>query len=264
MDAVRELVEVMARLRGPGGCPWDRKQTHRSLARYLIEEAYEAADALEREDRAATIEELGDVLLQVVFHAQIGREEGSFDLDTIARRLVEKLVRRHPHVFGETRVSGPEEVVTNWEAIKREERGAQAEGEPPSLMDGLPLALPALARAEAVQRRAAQIGFDWDDASGPRAKVDEELRELDAELAAGRREGAARELGDLLFSVVNLARKASIDAEAALRSAVRRFESRFRQMERLAAAQERPLEAMDLAEMDQLWERAKTGEVQDG
>lgn len=264
MDAVRELVEVMARLRGPGGCPWDRKQTHRSLARYLIEEAYEAADALEREDRAATIEELGDVLLQVVFHAQIGREEGSFDLETIARRLVEKLVRRHPHVFGETRVSGAEEVVTNWEAIKREERNARAEGELPSLMDGLPLALPALSRAEAVQRRAAQIGFDWDDASGPRAKVDEELKELDTELASGRRDGAARELGDLLFSVVNLARMASIDAEAALRGAVLRFEGRFREMERLAAAEGRPLEGMNLAEMDQLWERAKAGEIRNG
>ncbi|BAS29402.1 nucleoside triphosphate pyrophosphohydrolase [Limnochorda pilosa] len=263
MDAVRELAAVMERLRGPGGCPWDREQTHRSLARYLIEEAYEAADALEQGDTAAAVEELGDVLLQIVFHAQIGREEGAYDLEVIARRLVEKLVRRHPHVFGDVVVAGAAEVVANWEAIKEGERASQsAEQAPPSLMDGVPLALPALARADAVQRRAARVGFDWADPSGPRAKVDEELGELDRELEAGASEGAARELGDLLFSVVNLARKTSIDAEAALREAVRRFEDRFRQIERSAVAGGKRLDEMDLAQLDRLWDEAKARETE--
>jgi len=261
VEAIDQLVAVMARLRGPGGCPWDREQTHQSLVRYLIEEAYEAAEALERDDTQGAIEELGDVLLQVVFHAQIGREEGTYDLETIARTLTEKLIRRHPHVFGEATVENAREVETAWQAIKDRERQASEEAEA-SLMDGIPIHLPALARAEAIQRRAARVGFDWEDSAGPRAKVREELQELDQALAQGDREAARRELGDLLFAVVNLARKEGIDAEGALRSAVRRFERRFRRMEALAAGQGRSLEDMDLAEMDELWEEAKAEEAQ--
>lgn len=261
MKAMEELVRVMEQLRGPNGCPWDREQTHQTLARYLIEEAFEAADALERGDVRASVEELGDVLLQVVFHAQIGREEGAYDLETIARLLTEKLIRRHPHVFGDVTVSGSSEVVANWEAIKEGERRAAGEGTP-SLMDGLPANLPALARAEGIQRRAARVGFDWEDASGPRAKVDEELQELDQALARGDQEAAARELGDLLFAVVNLARKRGIDAEGALRGTVRRFENRFRRMEALARARGLSLEAMELADMDRLWEEVKAAEAE--
>lgn len=261
LDAIDKLVAVMERLRGPDGCPWDREQTHQSLARYLIEEAFEAADALERGDTQASVEELGDVLLQVVFHAQIGREEGTYDLEAIARTLTEKLIRRHPHVFGEVTVTGAAHVVANWEAIKEDERHSAGK-EPPSLMDGLPANLPALARADGIQRRAARIGFDWEDAAGPRAKVDEELQELDQALAQGDQEEATRELGDLLFAVVNLARKRGIDAEGALRGTVRRFENRFRQMEALAAVRGRSLEAMDLAEMDRLWDEVKAGEAE--
>lgn len=260
MKAMAELVRVMERLRGPDGCPWDREQTHQSLARYLIEEAFEAADALERGDIRASVEELGDVLLQVVFHAQIGREEGSYDLEAIARTLTEKLIRRHPHVFGNVTVGGARDVVANWEAIKEDERRASGKATP-SLMDGLPVNLPALARADGIQRRAARVGFDWEDATGPRAKVDEELRELDQALAQGDQEAATRELGDVLFAVVNLARKRGIDAEGALRGTVRRFESRFRRMEALAAARGRSLAAMELAEMDRLWEEVKAAEV---
>lgn len=247
------LVEVMARLRGPDGCPWDREQTHRKLARYMLEEAYEAVEAIAGGDPAQLCDELGDVLLQVVFHAQMARESGDFDMHDIVRAITAKLVRRHPHVFGNVRAETPEAVTRNWEAIKQAERGGRPA---PSLMDGISSGLPALSRSHTVQKRAAKVGFDWPDIEGPVAKVREELDEL-LQAAPDQREG---ELGDLLFAVVNLARMLQIDPETALAGTTAKFVRRFGYMERRARESGHELGAMSLTEQDLLWEEAKRTE----
>jgi len=254
MDQVQRLVELMARLRAEGGCPWDREQTHESLKPYLLEECYEVLEAIDGGHPAKLREELGDLLLQVVFHARLAAEQGQFDLQEIARSIADKLEHRHPHVFGSVRVRDSDEVVDNWEALKRAE---PHNADRASALDGIPSALPALARATAMQKAAAKVGFDWPDAAGPAAKVEEELQELAAarEQADARR--TAEEWGDLLFALVNLTRFARLDAEEALRVATRRFEERFRAMERLAAERGEELPAMTLAEMDVLWEAVK-------
>jgi len=254
MEWFEELVRVMARLRAPDGCPWDREQTHRSLRPYLLEEVYEALEALDAEDWPRLCDEMGDVLLQVVFHAQLASERNDFDIDDVCERIVTKLKRRHPHVFADSIADTPDEVIDRWEKLKREEAGYE---ERESAVDGVPAILPALQRAYKLQKRASRAGFDWPEISGPRAKVDEELREL--EEAEG--EAAVEdEVGDLLFAVVNLARFLDVEPETALRRANERFSRRFRSVEEQAGGSD-GLREMDLEEMDILWERAKAEEA---
>ena len=248
--------DLVARLRAPGGCPWDRKQTHASLRSSLLEETYEVLDALDADDAESLQEELGDLLLQIVLHAQIAAESGEFKMIDATTHILDKLVRRHPHVFGNTQVNGSDEVLRNWEQIKREERGQRGE-EAVSMLAGVSRALPALSRAMELQKRAARVGFDWPAVEPVAAKVDEELAEFrQAEDAENR----AAELGDLFFSLVNLARWLGIDPESALRETNQRFERRFGTMERRAHEAGTVLEKMNLDEMDALWEQAKREE----
>lgn len=260
-EGMEVLTRIMARLRAPDGCPWDRRQTPESLRRYIIDEAYEVCEAIERGDPKALQEELGDLLLQVLFQAQIADEQGLFDMAGVEQTLRAKLVRRHPHVFGETRVKDAAEVLQRWEAIKQQEKqqeqgGADSRGAA-SLMDGVTASLPSLSFAEAVQRRAATVGFEWPDIAGAGRKAVEEAQELRRAWADQDREAAYRELGDLLFAIVNVARYMRVDPELALRDATRRFIARFRRVEELAREQGRELAEMSLEEMDALWERAK-------
>ncbi len=252
-----DLVEIMRRLRAPGGCPWDREQTHTSLKPYLLEECYEALEAVDSHDPRKLCAELGDVLLQIVFHAQVAAENGQFDAADVCRRINEKLVWRHPHVFGDVEVTDSDEVVVNWERLKRQE---QETGARPSALDGIPRALPALKRATDLQKKAAKVGFDWPDLAGPLAKLDEELAEVHAAHAARDPEAVSHEIGDLLFAVVNVARFLGTDSEDALRMACDRFTARFGYLEQEAARAGRRLTDMSLAEMDQLWEAAKRAE----
>lgn len=251
MTQFDELVEIMRALRAPGGCPWDREQTHESLKPYLLEETYEALEAVDSGDPQKLCAELGDVLLQVVFHAQLGAESGRFDIRDVCERINRKLRYRHPHVFGDVTVTDSAEVITNWEQLKRQEAET---GRRESALDGVPQAMPALMRAQELQKKAARVGFDWEDVEGPLAKVEEELGELKRAREAGE---IAHELGDLLFAVVNVARFLGVDAEDALRQACARFSWRFRQVEAAAREAGRELHGMDLAEMDELWEAAK-------
>jgi ATP diphosphatase len=238
-----DLVEIMRRLRDPEtGCAWDREQTFATIAPYTIEEAYEVADAIARNDLAELKDELGDLQLQVVYHARIAEELGAFSISDVLASICAKMIRRHPHIFGDAAES------PGWEALKAAERD---EREDTSALAHVALALPALKRAEKLQSRAARVGFDWPDAAGPRAKIDEEIAEIEA--AESDQERAA-ELGDLLFSVVNYARHLGIDPEAALREASARFERRFRKVETLS---EVPLKGMSIDELETLWQQAK-------
>jgi MazG family protein len=216
LEALGKLVDVMARLRGPGGCPWDREQTPETLRPYILEEAYEVLEAIDRGDAASLRDELGDLLLQVVFQAELAAEGGRFTIADVAQAITDKLERRHPHVFGSVQVDGADDVVRNWKRIKAEERRAAGDD---ALFAGVPAALPALARAQQLGERAAQSGLDWEDTRGPLEKVREELGEIEAALAHGDREGAARELGDLLLAVTSVARHLDVPAEMALRGA---------------------------------------------
>ena len=256
--AIERLRAILARLRGPGGCPWDREQTLASLKPCLTEECYELLEVMDGTDCGAHAEELGDVLLQVLFQAQIREERGDFSLAEVAGRLADKLVRRHPHVFGETRVEGTADVLRNWEAIKRRERtGGGEAGAPRSALAGVPAALPALLRAQRVQTKAARVGFDWPDSGGPRRKIAEELAELDVAVAARDPRAVAAEMGDLLFSVVNLCRFLDVDAETALRECTARFASRFQAVEQRVQAEGRDLRACTPEELDRHWEAVK-------
>jgi len=257
--SLAKLVEVMAQLRSDQGCPWDREQTHESLKQFLLEESYEVLDAVDAGDDEELCKELGDVLLQVVFHAQIADEESRFNIDDVCRAIVDKLVHRHPHVFGDVEVDNADDVVTNWERIKRAERSGET---PASVLDGVPRLLPALLRAQRVQEKASRVGFDWTQILGPLEKVSEEFEELRREWdpPTGSPESRARcadELGDLLFALVNVARFQKLSPEDALRQAVDKFERRFRAMEESLRARGRMLEECSLDEMDQLWERVK-------
>jgi ATP diphosphatase len=257
--SVGRLIEIMARLRTPGsGCPWDLEQSFETIAPYTIEEAYEVADAVARQDRAALKGELGDLLLQVVFHARMAEEQGSFDFGDVVQAITEKLIRRHPHVFGDARAFAPDEVKSLWERIKADERKADGEPESGAGLGNVPLALPALSRADKLQRKAAAVGFDWKDADDIFAKIEEETRELRA--VRGDRASEAEEIGDLLFAVVNLARRLGVDSEAALRAANAKFERRFRAIERALAAQGRSLNEVTLDELDALWNEVKASE----
>jgi MazG family protein len=259
---MKELLEIMARLRDPEtGCPWDRKQTFATIAPYTIEEAYEVADAIERDDMPELRDELGDLLFQVVFYAQMAKEQGEFEFDDVVQAICDKMRRRHPHVFGEVEIGSAEEQRRAWEEHKREEREAKTSGEPPSLLDGVAGALPALIRAEKLQKRAARAGFDWPDPSGVFAKVHEELDEVAEELEQGiGHERLAEEIGDLLFACVNLARHAGVDAETALTVGSRKFERRFRAMEQRLAKEGKRLDEMDMDEMEAQWQQVKSTE----
>lgn len=251
------LAEVMARLRGPDGCPWDREQTPDSLRKYVVEEAYEVVEAIDSGSPAKLSEELGDLLLQVVFHAQLASESGAFALGDVTRHIVEKLIRRHPHVFGAVQVSGSDEVLTNWEQIKRAEPGYE---DRTSILDGIPPALPALMRAAEVSRRVVKVGFEWPETGEVLDKVEEELAELRAEITLGRTERAGEELGDLLFTLVNVARRVGVDPEDALRRMTFRFAARFRRIEQFAADTHRAVSDLPLAEMESVWQQAKREE----
>jgi len=258
LPPIQQLCAIVARLRAPDGCPWDREQTHASLRAGLIEEAYEVVEAINSSDDANLREELGDLLLQPIFHAQIAAEEGRFNFDDIARSIVEKLLRRHPHVFGEDRCADSAEVLRKWDDIKRAEKGDKGE-KAASALDGISGGLPALMRAEKVQKKAARVGFDWSEVAPVVAKIREELAEVEAEVAAGAVTKIEEEMGDLLFSVVNLARKLKVDGETALQSATDKFSTRFRQIEGLARERGLALDKMSLAELDLLWDEVKRG-----
>jgi MazG family protein len=251
----QRLVEIMARLRSPEGCPWDREQTFESIKPYLMEETYEVLDAIDRGDWRHLAEELGDLMLQSVFFAQMAAEEGRFTIEDCLDAIAEKLIRRHPHVFGDGDAKTPEEVKARWDVIKQAEQAER--GDERGLLEKVPSAMPALMEAQQLTSRAASVGFDWENADQVLEKLEEELREL----AAARRSGEARqvqhELGDLLFVLVNLARLLKIDAEQALRGANARFRRRFGHIERRLAAQGKALQEATLEEMDRLWTEAK-------
>lgn len=251
--AFARLVEIMRRLRGDGGCPWDREQTLESLRSYLLEETYEVLDALDHGTVDDHLEELGDLLLQIVFQSEIRSEERAFDVAAVANAISEKLIRRHPHVFEGAQASTASEVVTRWEAIKASEKGTRR-----SRLDGVPRALPALARAERITGKAARVGFDWPDIAGPRTKIDEELAELDEAARSGHATAVEDELGDVLFAVVNYARHAGVAPEDALRRSVDRFETRFRGVETKVGARGLQMKDLTLTELDELWEEVKS------
>ncbi|MGE0650405.1 MAG: nucleoside triphosphate pyrophosphohydrolase [Alphaproteobacteria bacterium] len=264
LPPIRRLIEVMARLRDPNcGCPWDLEQSFATIAPYTIEEAYEVAEAIASGDRDALKDELGDLLFQVVYYAQMSREDGGFDFDAIAVHEVDKMTRRHPHVFGNVDVADAAAQTRNWEAQKAAERAAKGEaGKPPaSVLDGIARALPALIRAEKLTKRAARVGFDWPTVAEVIAKIEEELAETAHEVAQdGSRERLEDEIGDLLFAVANLARKLEIDPEAALRGTNDKFIRRFNYIEaELRARGKSPMES-NLDEMDALWNAAKNAE----
>ncbi len=270
MQAIDQLLEIMARMRAEGGCPWDREQSLETLKQYLVEECYEVIDAVDSGQAAKHKEELGDLLLQVVFQAQIRKEQGEFTFEDVARGIAEKLIRRHPHVFGGQAVSGSAEVLKNWEAIKarekseaqpaRAERSGAGGAAPRSIVEGLPRHLPALHKAQHVQRRAARVGFDWKQAREVVAKVEEELAEVKAALAAGDAGRIRDELGDLLFAVVNLSRFQGLNAEEALNRTVDKFVRRFQAMEERLRAAGREVAQCSLAELDAQWDAVKAGE----
>jgi len=266
-EAFERLVALQARLRAPDGCPWDRVQTHESLRTFLIEETYEVLDALDSGGEKKFASELGDLLLQIVFHAELAREKGRFDISDVIEGIHNKLVRRHPHVFGKVKARTPGQVLKNWEQLKAEERqseskGAEASGEGGSLLDGVPRTLPALLEAHQLTRRAANIGFDWKDVQGLLEKLKEEASELrDALAHAGDAKSPSprveEEAGDLLFVAVNVARFLGVDPEIALKKANRKFATRFRWMEQQAARNGRQLAEVPRQEMENLWERSK-------
>lgn len=254
------LVAIMQRLLAPDGCPWDREQSFESLRKYVLEEACEVIDAVDSGDREAIKDELGDLLLQVVFMGELARAQGAFGPDDVVRAIVEKLVRRHPHVFGETRVSGSDEVLTNWEKIKTEEYGDRG------VLAGLPRSYPALARAQRMSDKVSKVGFDWPDARGSRDKVSEELRELDEAVQGGSRERIESELGDVLFALVNFARHQGVNAEQALRKTADRFAGRFAHVEARVKEQHggfprdkegKPTSGLSLDTLDGYWNEAK-------
>ena len=270
-ERFHKLVDLMAALRAPNGCPWDRKQTHESLKPYLLEETYEVLDTIDRQDRKKLPEELGDVLLQVLFRSQIASEAGAFTIDDVLDQLSDKLIRRHPHVFpngsNDPTPTNAEQVVARWEDIKRAER--QAAGRPESVLDGVPNTLPALLRAYQIQARASRVGFDWthDQAGFDQVlnKIDEEIRELRMALrlppsdgtTTARQQEIAAEFGDVLFSLVNLARFVKVNPEDALRVSINRFVERFQFIEQQASSSGRTVNDLSIEEMNRLWEEAK-------
>lgn len=258
MSSIHRLLEIMARLRDPnGGCPWDLEQNFATIAPYTIEEAYEVADAIARDDMVHLKEELGDLLLQVVFHSQMAKEAGHFTFEEVAAAINEKMVRRHPHVFADAKIETAEAQTANWETIKAAERKDKQKG---GVLADVPTALPALMRAQKLQSRAARVGFDWPDTTGVIAKIREELDEVEEAIASGDKAHTAEEVGDLLFAVTNLARFVEADAEGALRDANTKFTRRFEAMEAALATQGKAMGDMTLDELEALWVDAKMAE----
>jgi tetrapyrrole methylase family protein/MazG family protein len=253
MDDFRKLVDIMDRLRAEGGCEWDRAQTHSSLRQYLLEEAHEVLDAITRKDPSLLCEELGDLLIQILFHAQIAKENGQFDISAVISSISEKMVRRHPHVFSDATADSPEAVSLQWDHIKRtiENRSHS------SLIGGIPKKFPSLLRASKLTKKAARAGFDWENTEQVLAKVEEEMRELSEAVARGNPEEREHELGDVLFALVNLARFLNINPEVALMTANERFVRRFQAMEKIAEESGSSIEGSDPATLDRLWEMAK-------
>jgi tetrapyrrole methylase family protein/MazG family protein/ATP diphosphatase len=255
LPPLQRLLEIMARLRDPdGGCPWDKEQTFATIAPYTVEEAYEVADAIERGDLKDLKEELGDLLFQVVFHARMAEEQGAFDFDAVAGAMVDKMVRRHPHVFAGQVYADAQEQTAAWDAIKAAERAGK---ERHSILDDVPPSLPAMTRAVKLTKRAARVGFDWPSTDEVMAKLDEELEELRVEIDAGDLPKARAELGDLMFVVANLARKLDVDPEDALRACNAKFERRFHHIEMALAKRGKTPDQSTLEEMDGLWNEAK-------
>ncbi|MBQ2694739.1 MAG: nucleoside triphosphate pyrophosphohydrolase [Clostridia bacterium] len=251
---VQDLVEIMRLLREPGGCPWDAEQTHESIKKNLIEETYEVIEAINKGDKALLCEELGDLLMQVVFHAQMEKEIGEFDFDAVSDGVCKKLIERHPHVFGEVAVSGVDDVLTNWDDIKRKSKGQKTTTQS---MLSVPRELPALMRATKLQKKAADVGFDWSDVSGALDKLEEEIGELRAAIDNNDAENMTEELGDVLFSAVNVSRFIKSDAEEALTAASDKFLARFTTVEALANERGIDMNASTLEELDRLWDEAK-------
>lgn len=256
MTPIKRLVDILSQLRGPKGCPWDQKQTHQTLKSYLIEETYEFLDALESKDDDQICEELGDVLLQVVFHAQIAQEENRFTLDDVAEKTVKKLIRRHPHIFGETILKNTEELLENWETIKSREKSER--GIDSSSIEGIPRYLPALLRAAKIQEKAKRVGFEWSHTGEVVEKVREEIEEFLESNSKGNPIQIEEEFGDLLFSLVNLSRFLDIQPEEALRKTIQKFLTRFRYIESELKVQGKDPKTATLEEMDYLWEKAKS------
>jgi nucleoside triphosphate diphosphatase len=256
-EAVARVAAIMARLRGPGGCPWDREQTFDTIKRHTLEETYEVFDAIERRDWPELKDELGDLLLQVLFYAEMASEAGYFNLQDVAENLTTKLVRRHPHVFGNVDAETPDAVLRNWEQIKIEEKKQKSKGD--SLLDEVPRSMPATLEAAKLGSKAAKVGFDWPDSTGLFAKIDEELAELMVEIEAKHSQNVEAEFGDLLFTAVNLARHLKVDPESALRRSNAKFRARFAAMEREAGGAE-GLHAMASEELEKMWEQAKSVE----
>jgi tetrapyrrole methylase family protein/MazG family protein len=250
---IDRFIEIVAKLRGPGGCPWDREQTNKSILSCLLDETYEFFEAVEENDTAKIREELGDLLLQVVLHAQIAADDGRFTMEDVAREISDKLIRRHPHVFGATEVSGSAEVLHNWEKIKKEEKKEHRK----YLVDDIPANLPALFRAEKMQRRVARVGFDWTDMRPVLDKVIEEFNEFKEAILSGNQAHAEEELGDIMFALVNVARHSKICAEDALRLTTKKFAKRFRYIEDHFAKTGKDIHKATLEEMDVLWEESK-------
>ena len=251
---IDDLIHIMQCLRTPDGCPWDREQTHESIKKNLIEETYEVIEAINKQDKELLLEELGDLLLQIVFHTEMETEQGGFTFDDVCNGVCQKLVERHPHVFGTVQADNAEEALSSWDAVKRNKKGQKKGSEP---MLSIPRELPALMRADKVQGKAKKLGFDWPDVSGALDKLEEETAELKEAIASGQQDEISMELGDLLFSAVNVSRFVQCDAEEALTASTDKFIERFRKLEVLAAERGLDLETASLAEMDALWDEIK-------
>lgn len=256
LKPIERLVEIMRILRSPRGCPWDHKQTLVTLKEHLVEESHEVLDAIDSNDRRQLCEELGDLLLQVVFQAQIAAEEKAFTFDDVAHGIVEKLIRRHPHVFGSVQVSGSDEVLKNWEAIKKAEKGDR----PRATLEGIPRSLPALHKAHLMQKRVARVGFDWENVEGALAKLEEEVAEIREAVAGGEPSQIREELGDLLFATVNVSRFFGQNAEELLEQTIRKFGRRFEALEERVHAQGHKVSDLSLAQLDVIWEQVKEEE----
>ena len=252
MYTFNDLVDIVSKLRGEGGCPWDREQTYESLKRYVIEEAYEVIDEVDGENKLALADELGDLLLQVVMYAQVGKETGDFSIDTVLDCVCNKMITRHPHVFGDAKADNPDEVLKLWGEIKKKEKGQKTQSE---AMRGISASMPSLLRAQKVQEAAAKVGFDWADIDGAFEKLEEETKELKEETPGT--EKFAEELGDLLFSVVNISRFAKVQPELALKQGTDKFISRFELVEQEVIKSGRKMMDMSLAELDEIWDRVK-------
>ncbi len=252
-----DLLDIMRILREPSGCPWDAEQTHESIKKDLIEETYEVIEAINKNDKDLLCEELGDLLMQVVFHAQMEKEEGSFEFNDITDGICKKLIERHPHVFGQVSVSGVDDVLTNWDAIKRKTKGQKTTTQS---MNSVPRELPALMRATKLQKKAADVGFDWSDVSGALDKLEEEIKELRQAIGNNDRENMTEELGDVLFSAVNVSRFIKTDAEEALTAASDKFLARFTKVENLAQERKIDMKSSSLEELDKLWDEAKASQ----